>query len=319
LCGVTCAGPRDFTQVSTLQAKTNLLMKSMLSSNSPADRANPQYRLIAIDLDGTLLNSRSELSAANRNALHRAHEAGITICLCTGRSTVEAQPVVEQIGLDLNAGVFVFGALVNDLVSGQVLFRNAMSPDLAERLITHLSQGRRHVLILYDRAENGCDYVLLEGDDNRDAYERWLTITPARTERISQWQPRACTPLRVGIIEPTDCIERSLRDIRAVFPAEQAKINSIYAPNYGLHVVECFAPVVNKWYGITQLAGRLGIRPDQVAAVGDDINDVEMIAQAGLGVAMGNAIPAIKAVAACETRTNDQDGVAALIDRLLAA
>lgn len=293
-------------------------MENVRLSDSAAHRENLPYRLIAIDLDGTLLNSRNELSPANRAALHRAHEAGMTICLCTGRNPIEAQPVLEQIGLDLSAGIFVFGALVIDLASNQVLFRNTISAELADRLIEHLSRDGRHVLILFDRSQNGCDYVLLEGDDNRDAYARWLELTPAGAERIQRWQPRACTPLRVGIIESPEQIDQTLRELRAAFPADQAKINSIYAPNYGLHVVECFSPVVNKWYGITQLAGRLGIGADQIAAVGDDINDLEMIRYAGLGVAMGNAIPPVKAVSACETHTNDENGVAALIERLLA-
>jgi hydroxymethylpyrimidine pyrophosphatase-like HAD family hydrolase len=175
------------------------------------------------------------------------------------------------------------------------------------------------VLVLYDRSQNGCDYLLIEGTRNRDAYDKWLEITPARAERCSEWRARDYAPLRIGIIENPDHIEETMREVRAAFPGDQAKINSIYAPNYRLHVVECFSPVVNKWYGITQLAGRLGISLEQVAAVGDDINDLEMIASAGAGVAMGNAIPAIKAAARWQTETNDNDGVAALIDRILAS
>jgi HAD superfamily hydrolase (TIGR01484 family) len=275
------------------------------------------FGLLAIDVDGTLLNSRNELSKTNRDALHQAHEAGLVICICTGRNLVETRSVIEQIGLDLNAGVFVFGAIVADLANHQVLFRNPMPAETADRLVRHLGGNGHHVLVLYDRVEAGCDYVLVEGRHEKDAYERWLALTPARAERIREWQPRSCSPLRVGIIEQPGRIEHTLRDLQAAFPADQAKINSIYAPNYGLHVVECFGPAVNKWHGITQLAGRLGIAPSDIAAVGDDINDLEMISSAGFGVAMGNAIPAIKAAAAWETATNDRDGVAVLIRRLL--
>jgi len=289
----------------------------MSASHSAGSRTRTHFRLIAIDLDGTLLNSRNELSAANRDALHRAHQAGVAVCLCTGRSLIEARPVVEQIGLDLDAGVFVFGAVVADPCSGEVLFRNPMSPDLADRLIRFLGQQGHCVLVLYDRSQNGCDYLLVDGRHNRDAYERWLAITPAGAERTASWQPRGCSPLRVGIIERPARIEETLAQVRKAFPADQAKINSIFAPNYGLHVVECFAPAVNKWYGILQLAGRLGIAPHEIATVGDDVNDLEMIANAGLGVAMGNAIPAVKAIARHHTRTNDQDGVACLIDGLI--
>src|SRR5690606_25612704 len=90
-----------------------------------------------------------------------------------------------------------------------------------------------------------------------------------------------------------------------------------YAPNYGLHVIECFAPPVNKWYGISQVAARLQIEPEQIVAIGDDVNDFEMIREAGLGVAMGNAIERIKAVARWQAPAQDDGGVAATIDAIL--
>lgn len=282
-----------------------------------AGRGTP-FRLLAIDLDGTLLDPKGELSQANRDALHRAHEAGLTVCVCTGRNHTESAAVIEQIGLDLNAGVFVFGALVIDLSSKEVIHRNAMSAETADALVRYFIGQGHHALVLYDRGQAGCDYVLVEGGRDADAYERWLAVTPSRAERTSGWTPRAHPPLRVGIIEKPGEIEQTLRDVRTAFPPERAKINSIYAPNYGLHVVECFAPQVNKWTGISQLAAAWDVRPEEVVAVGDDINDLEMISQAGLGVAMGNAIAPIKAAARRETLPNDRDGVAHLIHHLLA-
>lgn len=278
---------------------------------------NAPHRLLAIDLDGTLLNTRNELSPGNRAALHRAHEAGLVVCLCTGRSVTESRPVIDQIGLDLNAGVFVFGAIVADLAAGTTLVRNALSPALVDRVVGHLHERGHPILVLYDAAEAGCDYALIEGRRNREAYERWLAFTPTRTEQMTEWRPRTCAPLRVSVIEHPDHVAKTLHDLQAEFDPSRAKINSIYAPNYGLHVVECFAPEVNKWHGITQLAERLGILRPQIAAIGDDVNDIEMIAQAGLGVAMGNAIPAIRQASRLYAPTNDQDGVAWLVDKIL--
>lgn len=275
------------------------------------------YRFLAIDLDGTLLSTRSLLSAGNKRALHQAHEAGIVLCLCTGRCVIESRKVIEQIGLDLDAGVFVFGALVTDLAANATLCRNPMPAQLADRLIGYFQRQGSPVLVLYDTNEAGCDYVLIEGRHNRESYERWLAFTPARAERTQFWHPRACAPLRIGVVEQPDRIERTMTDLRAEFSPAEAKINSIYAPNYGVHVVECFAPAVNKWQGIIQLADRLSIPPDQIAAIGDDINDLEMITNAGLGVAMGNAIPDIRKAARLQAPTNDEDGVSWLIGKLL--
>ena len=81
--------------------------------------------------------------------------------------------------------------------------------------------------------------------------------------------------------------------------------------------MECFAPGVNKWQGIMQVAGPMGITGSQVVAIGDDINDLEMIRNAGLGVAMGNAIAPIKAAARWQAPSNDECGMAEAINRLL--
>ena len=82
-------------------------------------------------------------------------------------------------------------------------------------------------------------------------------------------------------------------------------------------MVECFAAPVNKWYGISQVARQFGIPREQIVTIGDDVNDYEMILEAGLGVAMGNAIDRIKRVARWHAPTQDQCGVAATIDALL--
>lgn len=282
------------------------------------------YRLLAIDLDGTLLNSRHEVSLRNREALHRAHEAGLVVCLCTGRSLTESREVIAQIGLDLNAGVFVFGAIVADLAAGETLFRNSMDPAIARRLTAEFQAAGHPMLVLYDAAETGFDYHYVEGEHLRDAYERWLSLAPTRTHRVPSSQEAADllpsstpAPLRVSIIESPDRVDEALASVRRKFEPAVLKVNSIYAPNYGLHVIECFAPRVSKWLGLTQLAGRLGIEERRIVAVGDDVNDVEMLTHAGLAAAMGNANPAARQVARLELPDNDHDGVAVLIQQVL--
>ena len=142
-------------------------------------------------------------------------------------------------------------------------------------------------------------------------------MTPARIEYVDQWRPRELEPVRIGVIESPDSLERTTADLAREFPAGQMKFNPIYAPNYAVHVVECFAPPVNKWYGITQVARQIGISARQIVAIGDDVNDLEMIRGAGLGVAMANAIEKIKAAARWHAPSQDHAGVAATIEALL--
>lgn len=275
------------------------------------------YRLLALDVDGTLLTSANELPEANRLALHRAHQAGLVVCLCTGRSYRETHPVIEQIGLELDAVVCVFGAVISEARTGRTLRRWSMPRQTAVRLIGFLRSRGHPVLVLQDPTEAGTDYYYIPGQRNRPAYERWLQLTPTTIRQVETWPADAPEPLRIGIVEEPDRIEALRAELRVEFRSEELKHNAIFAPNYGLYVLECFAPQVSKWHALRQLAQDRGIRPEQIVAIGDDINDLEMIREAGLGVAMGNAVPAIRQVARAHTGTNDQAGVCAFIERLL--
>lgn len=276
-----------------------------------------KYRLLAIDVDGTLMNSRDELPAANRAALHEAHQAELTVCLCTGRTLSETRAVIEAIGLDSDVGVFVFGAVVSALPSGRTLHRTPIAEPVAVRIVEHLRLRGYPVLVVYDAAEAGRDYDLVRGERNVEAYQRWVEFAPSRWEEVDEWQPKGHGVMRVTIIEEPACVSDAMASLRREFPDGQAKINPIYAPNYGLHVVECFAPQVNKWHGIMQAAGPMGISAEEIAAIGDDINDLEMIREAGLGIAMGNAIELIREAARWQVSDNDDCGVAEAVRAIL--
>ncbi len=271
------------------------------------------YRLLAVDIDGTLLDSHSRLPDCHRTALQRAHAAGLRVCLCTGRSLTEARPVIDQLELDLDAGVFVFGAIVSDLQTGRSISRSPLPASLADRVVAFFQARGYPILALHDVTEAGVDYRLIEGHRHADACERWLKQTPGRVCRTDRW-PAEHPVVRLGVIERPENLSDLLGALTGEFPAGELKCNAIYAPNYRLHVVECFAPPVNKWHGLTQLLRAWELTPDQVAAVGDDVNDVEMIAQAGLGIAMGNAVEAVRAVARWLAPSHDACGLAAAVE-----
>ncbi len=274
-------------------------------------------KVIAVDVDGTLVNSWNEVPEANLQALHRAHDAGKRICICTGRSLIETRTVIERIGLDLDAGVFVFGSIVSRLPEGDTLVRTAMDPQLAEKLVNFFHGMNYPVLMLYDPTEADIDYRYLAGERNRDWYERWLALAPASLEALETWTPLPAAPVRVGVITLPNEIDETLARLKENFAPDELNYNAIHAPNYGVHVVECFAPGVNKWYGLMQLAERFGVTGPEIAAIGDDVNDLAMIREAGLGIAMGNAIAPIKECARYQVASNDECGVAEAIDFIL--
>jgi hypothetical protein len=276
-----------------------------------------KYRLLAIDVDGTLVNTSGEIPEANLKALHEAHESGLTLCLCTGRSLTEAKSVIQKIGLDLDVGVFVFGAIVADLRTFGTLYASPFTPELADRVIHHFQARGHPVWLLFDPHTSGLEYQLIAGTRGREASELWAERTPSRVERREAWEPGPHAPIRIGVIESPESIAEVVADLHAAFAPGDIKFNAIHAPNYGIDVVECFMPMVNKWSGIMKVADRLEIRREEIVTIGDDINDLEMIREAGLGVAMGNAIEPIKRAAREQVADNNAAGVAELVRKLL--
>jgi 5-amino-6-(5-phospho-D-ribitylamino)uracil phosphatase len=279
-------------------------------------RTTLDYDLLAIDLDGTLLDSQHALPPENREALHRAHQAGMKIVLCTGRAFTETRPVLERIGLDLDAAVSVFGALVTEVASGRTLERTAIPLDVAHAVAEWFQQQGFPVLWLTDAYEVGSDGYVLAGPRRHPAVDQWIERSPCAVENVERLPAGCAAPVRLSIIEERAVLEEVSAGLSGAFDGRLTH-NVLHAPPYRLSLIEAFAPGVNKWYGIEKLCRRWGIDPARTVAVGDDVNDLDMVRRAGLGVAVANARPAVQAVADRLTASNDACGVAKLIDELL--
>lgn len=274
------------------------------------------YDLLAIDLDGTLLDRRHKLPERNRAALHAAHEAGLRIVVCTGRSFTETRPILDDIGLDLDAAITVGGALLTDLAAQRTIDRTEMALDVALEAAQWFRERGYAVLWLYDAFEAGFDGYLIDPDRRHPAVERWLRITPCEMRRIDSLPDDGKPPLRVTVVDDIEVLDHVAADFQRRFDSRMTN-NVIRVPMYGFTVLETFDVSVNKWYGIEKLCGRWGVDPRRTVAIGDDVNDLSMIKRAGLGVAVANAVPAIKAVAGRIVKSNEDGGVAELIKQLL--
>ena len=277
-----------------------------------------KYDLLAIDLDGTLLDSEHALPPENRAALLRAHEAGVKVVLCTGRAFTETRPVLEQIGLSLDAAVTVFGALVTDVATGRTLDRTAIPLDTAHALTAWFQQNDYPVLWLTDADEAGSDGYVLGGPNRHPGVDRWIDWSPCQVREVDRLPADCAAPVRLSIIDEAGALDAVSIRLHEAFDGRLTH-NVLHAPPYRLSLIEAFAPAVNKWYGIEKLCRRWNIDPGRVVAVGDDVNDVDMIRRAGLGVAVANARPAALGVADRVIDSNDACGVAKLIDELLAS
>lgn len=280
-----------------------------------------RYRMIGIDMDGTLLGRGGKISGENRRAIARAHAAGVRIVPCTGRAWSEAHPLLKDLpGLD--RGVFVGGAAVSDIASGLSLDLAVFEPHLASELVAAMFELPEAVLVFKDAGLAGHDY-LVTGRGELSANTRWwFEKTQARPVFKQTVGPDDLHhALRIGIASDGRRMEQVTGGLRANFGSRvvMQSFAAVQMPGTteAMHVLEVFASGVDKWRGLRWLADREGIESGEIAAIGDEINDVAMIRAAGCGIAMGNAAASAKAVARHVTRDCADHGVAYAINQLL--
>ncbi len=275
---------------------------------------NTDYRMIAIDLDGTLLDPAGQVTPRVRRAVHALIDKGWVVCFATGRTLLESRPVLEQVG-HFDQAVFVGGAVVMDTRAGITLHQQKMEPQLARALSQLLEEMGHAVLALQDSSAAGADYFATAGVPLDEATQRWMAAFGIRlTPLPSLADHNHAHTIRLGVVGTAGETRAAEQRIRETF-AERVLCHSLRVLG-DVEVLECFDPAVNKWEGIRQVARHHGIDESQVVAVGDDWNDLAMIRHAGLGVAMGNARPQIKAIAQRVIGPNHEEGLAVFLEEL---
>jgi hydroxymethylpyrimidine pyrophosphatase-like HAD family hydrolase len=291
----------------------------------------PRYRLLAIDLDGTLLDPQGNPSPRNIQALTKARQAGLKIVICTGRGLVECRHILSAIN-QLDPVVVAGGSIISDPTTSRTIHRFAIDQPMVARAVHHLLEHRCPALILKDPIEAGYDYLVIQGRQQLplDPVTHWWFSSMNVQVRYApslDADPHPEHTVRVGACG----LSSHLSEIKKVlaescegaavhhFPAVVAPEHASRTPNGdSLHILELFHTSANKWSAIQVLADRYNIPHTQVAAIGDEINDESMIQGAALGIAMHNAVPSIKSIAKRHTHSNSQDGVAHAIDQILA-
>lgn len=291
----------------------------------------PGYDLLAIDLDGTLIGRDGRVSPRNLDALRRARAAGIRTIICTGRSLAECRHVAAAID-QTDPAIVAGGAIIACPVTQKTLHRFAVDPAVVAHAVEVMLGMEHAALVLKDPLAAGYDYLVVRGPDNvplDPVTKWWFASMDVRTREVASLaeDEHPEHSVRVGACGPASSMARAKARLHERF-ADDILIHhfgAVVAPDSAkktdagevLHVLEAFDKSANKWSAIRHLAGQWGIPAARIAALGDEINDVSMIAGAGLGIAMGNAIPAVKAAAKAHTAPHDQDGVADAIDRIL--
>ena len=273
-----------------------------------------KYKLLALDLDGTLLDKTSRITKANARAVRLAQQAGVQIALCTGRNLTESRVFNSQLEAPADWIVIANGAAAERLSDGVQLTFTGLDRQRCEAVFAICAQfdtdpclytagslyyGREFLRFLEEIRKRGTTSLdeTAEGYFFIDKWDKWRALLDREDGRILK-----------AILHDLDpeVVDRMIQTL------EQTGLFEL-APSvmYGgaLKNVEINCKGVHKGQGLAQLAARLGIGMDAVMAIGDSDNDLTMLRMAGLGVAMANAAPHIRAAADVCTGSNTEDGV----------
>lgn len=266
------------------------------------------YKLVAVDMDGTLLSENKTISDANLRAIKKAKAKGVKVVLATGRPVKGIQRYLKELNLvdEGDYAVAFNGAVVQKTDTGEIIAETLMSIDdihylydLSKKLHVNIHALTPHSCITPKVSK----YSEVESSINK------IPLDIVNFDTI----PKDTTIVKIMFIDEPEILDRVISEL----PKEiYKKYTIVRSCPYFLEFLNLEA---NKGSGVELLAKTLDIKPEEIICIGDAGNDIHMIKYAGLGVAMGNAFPEVKEIADYITKTNNDDGVAHVIDKFVLA
>lgn len=258
-------------------------------------------KLVALDMDDTLLNDDRQISPRNRKAICQAVEQGVLVTIATGRMYCSARPYAEMLGIDIPLVVYN-GGLVKSTQSGEVLFHQPVPLELANEVLAFFRERNWYVQTYID------DVLYVESlSEMAQAYADYAGVSAVpvgdRLYRCEQAPTKILGMASVDFVREMEAAVSEKFGDRLCTASSKAMF------------LEMVHPQVNKARALSFLASKYGIAQSEVMAIGDSGNDVAMLRYAGLGVAMANARPAAKDAAQVVTAGNNDDGVALAIEK----
>ncbi len=275
----------------------------------------PSLRLIAIDIDGTLLDPQFQVSAANLAAIRRAHEAGVEIVLVTGRRHTFAMPVAEVLGFDL--WLISSNGAITKSSRGDLFHRDLLPAAAAKKLIAHMDAFRGHAVLTFDRESKGA-LVIERADQLNASIARWMEKNAAYIQRVVPLEAALVTdPIQLMFSGTIARMAQAQQHLAAAAMGNEITVLKTEYAARDLCIVDILNAGCSKGHALERWARLRGYHRHQVMAIGDNHNDIEMLAFAGLPVIMGNACDELKQNGWTVTLPNDQSGVAAAVEQAL--
>ncbi len=308
------------------------MKKSLPAHEGPSSlRGRPSYRMLVTDIDGTLLNSESQLAPPVVTAIERARRAGVIVTIATGRRFATCEKLLRDLGLFGPLGptpiravsaqlalqsppiVLETGAMVSSADGSHVLYRDPLAPASGRQALRILVEAGLQPIAYEDRV---IGQRLFTGTEEYDS--------PAATEFLSR------NPELV-IRMPYAALESDIEPVHIVVVDNYARVEPIlarleladcrtlisYSPNLDSCFLEVFHGDCSKGTAVAWLAGYLGMGIEDVVCIGDNWNDVEMLSTAGCGIVVANAEPGVKPYARRITVSNDQNAVAVVLNQIV--
>ena len=265
-------------------------------------------KLIALDMDGTLLSTQGKILESSKKALSQALEQGIKVVLCSGRPIAGLTHYLKELGITgPDQYVLTLNGAISLSADGQIITEDLVDSSYYRKMTAFSVEHNVPFNIVT------ADSKIITADHNIDfmvyvqAYENFATLYVRNPDEI---------PSDIAIAK--GCFVGASELIDSVEPLVRARFEKdLYVVRADKNFLEVLNPKVNKGNGLRELCATLGISPDEVIAFGDQKNDITMFEFAGTAVAMGNGRPEAKEAADYITDTNDNDGIAKALEKYL--
>jgi len=267
------------------------------------------FKLLVVDIDGTLLDKDGNISSENEKALARVRETGIRFSLCTGRSMLSSKSVINHLALD-GFHIFFDGALVSSPDASREVYVRPIKKSVVREIVEYAHEHDLNLEIF-----SVSKFFTERESWTTEIRRQFFGIEPVITDLSTLWDKERV--IKANLLT-TNAQEVAKAEAFGRHFKDALNFSHATTPAYpGVDFVNLLAPGVTKGKALEALTSYLGVTLAEVIAIGDGSNDIPLLATAGLAIAMGNASPEVKAVADHVTEDIDHGGLAKAIERFL--
>ena len=287
------------------------------------------YKLVAIDLDGTMLNEYGVVTQITKEAIQKAQEKGIEVIIASGRPSDSVKTIAKEIKSN-KYFISGNGAIIYDMVNEKIIYENTLKKQKTLEIIKICEENSIYYNIYTEKeiiAKNlQCNvlYYHKENANKEDDDKTHINIVENIYDYIANRDERI---VKITICDNNQSIFNSImRKLREIDEIEVLEVSHMSRKliKQGTEEIpidyfytEISAKNVDKWNALEFLKERINIKTEEIIAIGDNINDKKMIEESGLGIAMGQSHPKIKEVADIVTKSNIDDGVAEVLNTMI--